>query len=172
MPYSHEIPLLKAYSKLYSMSKRRRYVGSTEESGKDMAGMVTGGINLAKLHAARQAELKRRAAAALKQRQAQEAADQAQMDDDVRYIRGGPEAFKEFSDVREGLAVPTNPYKEELDRIHADRVAREAPIGGVWTPRGLEMNQQNGMNDAHDKLLMRSLIPTGGQQLGLGGSVR
>lgn len=165
--YMHQGALIDAYKKLYMLGGPGHERRKAAEKGYDEA--VSGAIGGIGDAYAQKLARDRAAMDKLKQqlaeRKAQEAADAEQMDQDVRYIKEGPEGYREFQNVTAGNAVPTNPYREELARQAKEREAAATNIGGIYTPQGLQQADRESTMNAHDRLLMRSLV-----QPGLGGS--
>lgn len=168
--YMHEQALMDAYKRLYMLggTGRGRRKAAEKSLDESMVGAASGTMSAYQAKLQRDRQAAERLKAQLDAKRKQEAADAEQEADDVRYIKEGPEAFREFQQVRAGQAVPQNPYKEELARQAADREAAMTRIGGVYTPQGLKMADKEANLNAQDRLMMRSLVQ--GPQPGLGGS--
>lgn len=168
--YMHQGALIDAYKKLYMLGGpgHSRRKAAEHDLDQNISGAM-GGIG-----DAYQQKLMRDKVASekLKQqieaRKSQEAADAEQMSNDVRYIKEGPEGYKEFQQVQNGQALPTNPYKDELQKQNVDREAAATRIGGVYTPQGLQMADKESTLNAQDRLMIRSMVPG---PSGLGGSI-
>lgn len=65
--------------------------------------------------------------------------------------------------------LSSNPYRDALAKQQIDKAASDTAVGGIYTPMGLQKADKDATLNAHDRLLMRSLIPA--PQLGLGGSI-
>lgn len=160
--YMHEGRLLDAFKRLYMLGNDPN---SASKSAKDADDQMTATFGSArdayaeKLARDKAATAKLRAQ--LEARQKQEAADAQQMDEDVRYIKEGPEGFREWQQVTAGQAVPSSPYKDELAKQAVDRERAQTNVGGVYTPQGLDMAEKEGTANAQDRLLLRSLIQPG-----------
>lgn len=169
-PYMHQSALMDAYKKLYMLGGpgHQRRKAAEKDFDESVSGAV-GGVSKAY-----QDKLMRdkAATAALRQKldakKAQEAADKEQEAEDVRFIKEGPEAYREYQQVVAGNAVPENPYKDELARQAVDREAAMTRIGGVYTPEGLKMADKEATLNAQDRLMLRSMVPG---PSGLGGSL-
>lgn len=173
--YMHQQSLLDAYKKLYMLGHRSYSKG--KEGGDEWGvGAAGGGMvdayqqKLARDKAAMKALQEREGA-----KRAQEAADKQQEDEDVRYIRQGPEAFHEWQQVVAGNAVPTNPYsaqdiaKHEMDQQRLDKEREQTQIGGVYTPQGIQQADKEADLNASDRLMLRGMATQ--PQYGLGGSM-
>lgn len=168
--YMHEKSLIDAYKKLYMLggpghSRRKAAEKSLDES---MTGAMSGISKTYQDKRARDAAATAKLKQQLEAKRAGEKADADQEREDVRYIKEGPEAYREFQQVQAGNAVPTNPYRDELSRQNVDREAAQTRIGGVYTPQGLQMAEKEATLNANDRLMMRSMVPG---PSGLGGSV-
>ncbi len=168
--YMHQGALIDAYKKLYMLGGPGHSRRKAAEQSLDQA-MVSANSGISKAYADKLARDKA-AVAKLKEqlaaRKASEAADKEQFDDDVRYIKEGPEGMQERADVMAGRAIPTNPYRDELQKQRADQEAAQTRIGGVYTPQGLKMADKEATLNAQDRLMLRSMVPG---PSGLGGSV-
>lgn len=169
-PYLHQGALMDAYKKLYMLGGPGHSRRKAAEKDFDQAasGAMSGVSQTYQDKVMRDRMATEKLRKQLEARKSQEAADQTQMDEDVRYIKGGPEAYKEFQQVQAGNAVPENPYKNELAKQAVDREAASTRIGGVYTPQGLKMAEKEANLNAQDRLMLRSMVPG---PSGLGGSM-
>lgn len=165
--YMHEGAMVDAYKKLYMLGGpgHERRKAAEKDFDQAVSGAVGGIGNAYSQKLARDkaamAKLKEQLAA----KKAAEAADAEQFDDDVRYIKEGPEGVQKREDIMAGRLLPENPYKAELAAQKADREADNTRIGGVYTPQGLQMAEKEANLNAQDRLMLRSMV-----QPGLGGS--
>lgn len=171
--YLHERSLMDAYKKLYMLggpghSRRAKAGKDLDEATSGAIGGIDKAYQDKKIRDQMATEkLKQQ----LQAKRTQESADAEQMDQDVRFIKEGPEGYREFQQVQAGNAVPTNPYKDELAAQAVDREQAQTRIGGVYTPQGLQMAEKEATLNAHDRLLMRSMVPGPQPGTGLGGSM-